>query len=217
MIHDKDILLRLLQQAYTDDSLPPEAKREYEKLVGRFDEEGTELTIPLNDLDEQKEKALKTLAETGYTTQVLRYHGPSEGHLLHVTLRAKKFLDEKRMQEKTHSPASDFPSPASLVPPSALERMALYLVRCAEKAPENQWQKGRDFSRILAGLQRHLMLFMQRNDQEDHLAAVATHALLLLHYEAEIKRGFLPPELNDLPDYSQIPGVHHNHDDGISY
>ncbi len=203
MIHDKDILLRLLQQVYTDDSLPPEAKREYEKLTARFDEEGTELTIPLNDLDEQKERALKTLAETGYTTQVLRYHGPSEGHLLHVTLRSKKFLDEKRLREKTHSPASDFPSPISLVPPSALERMALHLVRCAEKAPENQWQKGRDFSRILAGLQRHLMLFM--------------HALLLLHYEAEIKRGFLSQELNDLPDYSQIPGVHHNHDDGISY
>ncbi len=74
-----------------------------------------------------------------------------------------------------------------------------------------------DFSRVLASLERHLMRYKQRDTREDNLAAVATNSLFLLHYEEVIKRGFLPPELNDLPDYSKIPGVHRHGNDTFSY
>jgi hypothetical protein len=52
------------------------------------------------------------------------------------------------------------------------------------------------------------MRYKQKCTDEDHLSAIATNAMFLLHYSEGINRGFLPAELNDLPDYSQIPGVH---------
>jgi len=38
-------------------------------------------------------------------------------------------------------------------------------------------------------------------DGEDHLAAVATNCMFLLHFTEGVKRGFLPESLLDLPKY----------------
>jgi hypothetical protein len=38
-------------------------------------------------------------------------------------------------------------------------------------------------------------------DDEDHLAAVMCNAMFLLHTDEMVRRGVLPPELNDLPNY----------------
>ncbi len=92
-MNDNDILLRLLQQAYTDETLIQPAKKEYETLVVRFDEYGAEQEIPLDDLDEHRESSLRNLKTQGYTTQSLRYHGPEGGHVLHVNLRGEKYLE----------------------------------------------------------------------------------------------------------------------------
>ncbi len=93
LTNDKDILLRLLQQAYNDDSLSQSAKREYEKLTARFDEEGTDLEIADSDIDVGRAAAFHELSETGYVDHLLRFHGMNEGHVLHVTLRARQFLE----------------------------------------------------------------------------------------------------------------------------
>jgi hypothetical protein len=98
---DKEILLRLLQTAYTDDALTQPAKAEFEKFVIQFDEEGEELEFPLNDLDLEQEKILRILSETGYTTQAVRYHGTNGGHILHVNLRGEKFLELANGQVRT--------------------------------------------------------------------------------------------------------------------
>lgn len=89
---DQDILLRLLQKAYTDDALTQQEKKEYEKLVVRFDEYGAEQEFPLATLEEHRESSLCNLATQGYTTQSLRYHGPGGGYVLHVNLRGEEYL-----------------------------------------------------------------------------------------------------------------------------
>ncbi len=240
MIDDKDILLRLLQQSHNDKKLSQDAKQEYEKLIARFDEEGTDLEIPDSDLTVSRSAAFQNLSETGYVDHLLRFHGMNEGHVLYVTLRARQFLEMMiRLEdgrEETGSQEYDQPeqkpmedsgarqtfstgavrdsdegkSRPDLVSPFALERIGNWLALGAEKYSKNNWQRGMDFSRVLASLERHLMRYKQRDTREDNLAAVATNSLFLLHYEEGIKRGFLPEELNDLPDYSQIPGVHRN-------
>ncbi len=92
-MNDKNILLRLLQQAYSDESLTQPAKKEYEKLVARFDEDGLELEFPFHDLDEHQENALQNLSEAGYTAQVLHYYALGGGHSLRVNLRGEKFRE----------------------------------------------------------------------------------------------------------------------------
>jgi hypothetical protein len=44
---------------------------------------------------------------------------------------------------------------------------------------------------------------MGRTD-EDHLAAIAVNAQFIMHYEAMIERGVLPPSLDDMPKYEQL-------------
>ncbi len=78
LTNDKDILLRLLQQAYNDDSLTQPAKREYEKLVARFDEEGTDLEISDSDIDVGRAAAFHELSEVGYVDHLLRFQRRDE-------------------------------------------------------------------------------------------------------------------------------------------
>ena len=56
----------------------------------------------------------------------------------------------------------------------------------------------------MASIHRHLMLYMQGATDEDHLAAVATNIMFLLHFEEGVKRGFLPENLLDLPKYQAV-------------
>lgn len=251
MMDDKDILLRLLQQAYTDDSLSQASKQEFEKLVTRFDEDGAELEISIRELTDVREKILRSLADKGYTAQSLRYHGPDMGHILHINLRGKKYLELANSQSKgtatmeNEIPPNPFPKAQNrsmqdsgerqtfesgavrdtaegkprpdLFSPFAMERIGFWLEAGARKYSEHNWSKGIPASRCLASLHRHLMKYMQGATDEDHLSAVATNCMFLLHFEEAVKRGFLPKTLLDLPDYSVIPAAHRNGDEPIDY
>jgi len=59
-------------------------------------------------------------------------------------------------------------------------------------------------SRCVASLYRHLMYYHQGHRNEDHLAAILFNAMAIIHYEEMIKRGMLPLDLLDMPDYGIV-------------
>jgi hypothetical protein len=233
-MNDKEILLRLLQTAYTDDALEQPAKAEFEKFVIQFDEVGAKLEFPLNDLDLEQEKILRSLSDAGYTTQAVRYHGTNGGHILHVNLRGEKFLELANGQVRTvvfgmqdSGKRETFESGAvrdtavgksrpDLISPFATEKLAHWLRLGAEKYSPRNWEKGIPLSRCLASAQRHLLKYQQgAEDGEDHLAAAYCNIMFMIHTVEMIKRGVLPESLDDLPRYSEIPRVHFNGDEPI--
>ena len=242
LTNDKDILLRLLQQAYTDDSLTPAAKREYENLTARFDEEGTDLEISDSDIDVGRAAAFHELSEAGYVDHLLRFHGMNEGHILHVTLRAKKFLDmvlrlederngveaiseRKPMQDsgkrETFSTGAVRDSAEGkvrpdLISPFATERLSEWLRLGAEKYAPRNWEAGIPLSRCTASLCRHLLKFQQGATDEDHVAAILCNAMFIAHTQEMCKRGVLPESLLDMPDY-RPSNVHRNGDEPLEY
>ena len=231
MMDDRDILQRLLQQAYTDDPLSQAAKQEFEKLVTRFDEDNADLEISIRDLTDVREKILRNLSDKGYTAQSLRYHGPDMGHILHVNLRGKKFHDfangqtvpvvvgmqdsGERQSFETGAvrDSAEGKSRPDLISPFATERLGNWLLLGSKKYSERNWERGIPVSRTIASLHRHLMKYQQGSKDEDHLAAIMCNAMFILHTEEMVKRGVLPESLLDMPDYHALPPGHNNGDE----
>ena len=228
-MNDKDIFLRLLQQAYADDSLSQAVKKEFEKLVNRFDEDNADLEISIRDLTDVREKILRSLSDKGYTAQSLRYHGPNDGHILHVNLRGKKYLElandtrsvvvgmndsGQRQSFETGAvrDTAEGKTRPDLISPFSMDRLGEWLRLGAMKYAERNWEKGIPISRSLASLYRHLLKYQQGATDEDHMAAIMCNAMFIMHTEDMIRRGRLPETLADMPDYSKIPGAHSNGD-----
>ena len=96
--------------------------------------------------------------------------------------------------------AEDKPRP-DLMSPFAAERIGDWLAIGALKYAERNWEAGIPISRCMASLERHLMAYKMGKDDEDHMAAIATNAMFILHYEQLISMGRLPEELDDMPKY----------------
>lgn len=89
-----------------------------------------------------------------------------------------------------------------LISPFALERLAKVYERGAiQKGPRN-WEKGIPFSRCIQSALRHINQTIMGMKDEDHLMQAAWNLFAIAHQEEMIKRGILPPTLNDLPDYN---------------
>lgn len=101
--------------------------------------------------------------------------------------------------------AENKPRP-DLASPFAEERVGLHLAAGAEKYDERNWEKGIPISRCIASMKRHIMQYQMGMRDEDHLAAIVCNSQFIMHYEEMIKRGILPAELSDMPDYS--PRIH---------
>lgn len=86
----------------------------------------------------------------------------------------------------------------SLLPIDALRRASLRFEGGAKKYGRNNWQKGIPLSRYVDALYRHLWQFMEGDEAEDHGGAVIWNAMCLVQTKAEIDKGNLPKELNDL-------------------
>lgn len=99
--------------------------------------------------------------------------------------------------------SADNKSRPDLISPYAQMRKGEWLRLGAVKYAERNWEKGMNFSRCIASLERHLQQFKMGLINEDHLAAIAVNAEFLMHYEAMIERGLLPAELDDMPRYEQ--------------
>ena len=90
-----------------------------------------------------------------------------------------------------------------LISPYAQLRKGEWLRLGAEKYDDRNWEKGMKISRCIASVCRHLFQYMMGATNEDHLAAVAVNIEFIMHYEAMIKKGILPSELDDMPKYEQ--------------
>lgn len=88
-----------------------------------------------------------------------------------------------------------------LIRPFANLREGVWLGQATKKYDERNWEKGIPISRCIASLHRHLNAYQRGRHDEDHMAAVRCNAGFILHYEEMIRRGMLPAELDDMPDY----------------
>ena len=96
--------------------------------------------------------------------------------------------------------ASNKPRP-ELISPFAMERLAVWLRDGAHKYGDRNWEAGMPSDRTMASLLRHVMKYMQGEQDEDHLAAIYCNAMFLLDLDEKTRRGILPESLLTLPTY----------------
>lgn len=89
-----------------------------------------------------------------------------------------------------------------LLPPLALARIAGVYERGAAKYGDRNYERGMPQSRFLDSALRHLFEALAGRVDEDHFAQAAWNVLAIIQQQEMIARGLLPPELNDLPDYT---------------
>ena len=75
-----------------------------------------------------------------------------------------------------------------LLPPEALEELIRVYTLGAEKYNDRNWEKGMDYGRIFAAIQRHLWEFWKGEDRDEesnllHLAHAAWGCMSLLTYK----------------------------------
>lgn len=90
-----------------------------------------------------------------------------------------------------------------LISPLATRRRAGVYERGALKYEDRNWEKGMKLSRYLDSAKRHLDQYQEGLRDEDHLAQSGWNIDALMHTEDMIKRGLLPKELDDLPNYTK--------------
>jgi len=88
-----------------------------------------------------------------------------------------------------------------LISPIAIQRLAEHYENGAIKYKDRNWEKGMPLSVYLDSAERHLTKFREGHREEDHMSAVAWNAFGLIHTQEMIKRGLLPKEFDDLPNY----------------
>lgn len=82
-----------------------------------------------------------------------------------------------------------------LVPPLALQRVAMHYTNGAKKYDEHNWVKGIPRSRCIASALRHLYQLIMGDRTEDHASAVVFNMLCIIHYE-EVGRTDLNDQFN---------------------
>ncbi len=92
-----------------------------------------------------------------------------------------------------------------LISPMFIRRLAKHTQTGGQHRGDRNWEKGMPMSAVLDSAIRHLYDYLYGDRSEDHLAAAAWGTMNLIHHEDMIKRGLLPKELNDLPDYTGNP------------
>lgn len=68
----------------------------------------------------------------------------------------------------------------SLIPQSSLERLMKRFLEGAEKYGENNWKHGMPFVDLIDSSDRHLRAYLNGDNSEDHLAAVAWNVFVLM-------------------------------------
>jgi len=88
-----------------------------------------------------------------------------------------------------------------LISPIALKRLAVVYEKGAKKYDDRNWEKGLPLGRYLDSTIRHTQQYIEGYKDEDHLAQAAWNLFCVIHTEEMIKRGLLPKELNNVPNY----------------
>ena len=98
---------------------------------------------------------------------------------------------------------NDLKGSYEIISPIALERLAIVYQKGGIQKGDRNWEKGFPMSRALQSSIRHIYQYIEGKRDEDHLAQAAWNLFAAIHFEECIKRGILPKELNDLPDYTK--------------
>lgn len=85
-----------------------------------------------------------------------------------------------------------------LLDPDALHALAVNLERGAKKYAVHNYRKGIPQSRHLQSALRHIFQLLKRDESEDHAAAAMANMMMFISTRERIKRGQLPPELDDI-------------------
>lgn len=85
--------------------------------------------------------------------------------------------------------------------PISLERLAKHMEAGGIKYASRNWEKGQPLARFLESAVRHLYKYLEGHRDEDHLAAAMWNVHGLIHTEEMVRRGRLPAELDNLPNY----------------
>lgn len=86
----------------------------------------------------------------------------------------------------------------SLIPPTAIRRLALRFEQGALKYGRDNWQRGIPLSRYLDAIIRHALAASEGQEDEDHLGAVLWNAAAWCWTAEAIAAGRLPDSLDDL-------------------
>lgn len=89
-----------------------------------------------------------------------------------------------------------------LLPPYTITRLAKHYEGGAKKYNDDNWRKGIPTKRFADSALRHLFQYLDGERSEDHLAAVLFNVAGIIETQEMIKRGILPPELDNIPDWS---------------
>ena len=92
----------------------------------------------------------------------------------------------------------DGKSRPDLISPIFLDRLGVLLAKGAEHYGERNWEKGMSLSRIQASCMRHIMQWLDGQDDEDHATQAAFNLMAFIHTEHCVRTGALPAELDDI-------------------
>lgn len=84
-----------------------------------------------------------------------------------------------------------------LLSPVFLRELALHVEAGAKKYCARNWEKGITLGRTLDSCLRHLNQWREGDRSENHLVAAACNIMFLIHHREGIKKGLLPPSLDD--------------------
>lgn len=83
----------------------------------------------------------------------------------------------------------------------AMRELAQVLEYGAKHYGSRNFEKGMNLSRILESALRHTFQVMEGDKTENHAAHALWNLMAFIHIREMIKRGLLPKELDDLPNY----------------
>lgn len=87
-----------------------------------------------------------------------------------------------------------------LLPAWAIEALAIHFELGSKKYGDNNWLRGIPATRFLDSTLRHVFKFKARQTDENHLIAAVWNLLCLYETLERVRKGVLPPELDDLPE-----------------
>lgn len=88
-----------------------------------------------------------------------------------------------------------------LISPIVLEKLAIHFSLGAKEHGDRNWEKGLPLSNFIASAGRHLNAIKLGKTDEDHESALLWNIHGYIHTNDMIKRGKLPKELSDMPNY----------------
>lgn len=87
----------------------------------------------------------------------------------------------------------------TLIDPDWMNSVTGVLQNGTSKYGRDNWRKGIPFIRCIGSLYRHIAAFLAGEQDEDHLANASCNLMFLHWYDAQVRAGKLPAELDDRP------------------